>query len=59
MSSSVLISSLEIDRKTIINYNKLFRNYLKNKQLYNKNEKIGGRNKIFEIDESKTGKIKY
>jgi transposase-like protein len=56
---TVLSSSLEIDRKTITKYNKLFRSYLKDKQLYNKREKIGGRNEIVEIDEYKLAKRKY
>lgn len=57
--STILSSSLEIDRKTITKYNKLFRNYLKDKQLYNNKEKIGGRNEIVEIDETKIAKRKY
>jgi transposase-like protein len=57
--STVLSSSLEIDRKTITKYNRLFRIYLKDKQIYNKSKKIGGRNEIVEIDETKIAKRKY
>ena len=46
---------------TFQSYNKIFREYIKNKQLLlgNKNVKIGDRNKIVEeIDESKIAKRK-
>ena len=54
-----MLSSLEIDRKRVTKYNKLFRTYVENKQLYKPSEKIGGRNEIVEIDESKIAKRKY
>lgn len=56
---SSISSSLQVDKNTITMYNKIFRNYLRNKQKFNKNNKIGGRNKIVEIDESKIAKRKY
>jgi transposase-like protein len=52
-------SSLEIDKNTISKYSKIFRKYLKGKQLLNKKNKIGGRNSIVELDETKIGKRKY
>lgn len=52
-------SSLEVDRDTITKYNKLFRKYLSKKQYFSRYRKIGGRNKIVEIDESKIAKRKY
>jgi 16S rRNA G966 N2-methylase RsmD len=58
--SSFIASSLQISKNTVSSYNKIFRKYLKNKQLLgNRNIKIGGRNKIVEIDESKIAKRKY
>ena len=32
---------------------------MKDKQIYNKNRRIGGRNELVEIDESKIAKRKY
>lgn len=52
-------SSLEVDKNTVSSYHKLFRTYLKGKQLLNKKNKIGGRNCIVEIDETKIGRRKY
>jgi hypothetical protein len=48
---SSIYSSLQVDKNTITLYNKLFRKYLRDKQKFNKNNKIGGKNKIVEIDE--------
>jgi len=56
---SFISSSLQIDKNTVSNYNKLFRKYIKNKQLINPKNKIGGRNEIIEIDETKIAKRKY
>jgi hypothetical protein len=56
---SSISSSLQVDKNTITMYNKIFRKYLRDKQKFNKNNKIGGRNKIVEIDESKIAKRKY
>jgi transposase-like protein len=56
---SSIASSLQVDKNTITFYNKLFRTYLKDKQIYSKNKKIGGRNEIVEIDETKIAKRKY
>lgn len=58
-NGSIISSSLEIDKNTVSAYKKLFRTHIKNKQLINKRNKIGGRNKIVEIDETKIGKRKY
>jgi len=57
---SFTASILGISKNTASSYNKLYRIHLKNKQLLgNRNIKIGGRNKIVEIDESKIAKRKY
>jgi hypothetical protein len=56
---SSISSSLQVDKNTITMYNKIFRKYLRDKQKFIKNNKIGGRNKILEIDESKIAKRKY
>jgi hypothetical protein len=56
---SSIASSLQVDRNTITSYNKLFRSYLKDKQVYSRNNKIGGRNTIVELDETKIAKRKY
>lgn len=57
---SFTASTLGISKNTVSSYNKLFRKHLKNKQLLsNRNIKIGGRNKIVEVDESKIAKRKY
>lgn len=57
--SSFISSSLQIDKNTVSRYNKLFRKYIKDKQLMNPRNKIGGRNEIIEIDETKIAKRKY
>lgn len=57
--SSFITSSLQTDKNTVSRYNKLFRKYIKNKQLINPRNKIGGRNEIIEIDETKIAKRKY
>jgi hypothetical protein len=57
--SGSISSSLEIDKNTITSYKRLFRKYLNEKQYFSINRKIGGRNKIVEIDESKIAKRKY
>lgn len=57
--SSFICSSLQIDKNTVSRYNKLFRKYIKDKQLINPKNKIGGRNEIIEIDETKIAKRKY
>ncbi len=58
--SSFIASSLQISKNTVSSYNKTFRKYIKNKQLLsNRSTKIGGRNKIVEIDESKIAKRKH
>jgi transposase-like protein len=56
---SFTASTLGISKNSVSSYNNLFRKHLKNKQLPNMNIKIGGRNKIVEIDESKIAKRKY
>jgi transposase-like protein len=56
---SFTASTLGISRNTVSSYNKLFRKHIKNKQLLNMRIKIGGRNKIVEIDETKIAKRKY
>lgn len=57
--SFFICSSLQIDKNTMSRYNKLFRKYIKDKQLINPENKIGGRNEIIEIDETKIVKRKY
>jgi transposase-like protein len=57
--SSFISSSLQIDKNTVSRYNKIFRKYIKNKQLIKPSNKIGGRNEIVEIDETKIAKRKY
>lgn len=57
-TGSSISSSLEIDKNTVSSYKKIFRTHMKNKQLVNKKTKIGGRNCIVEIDETKIGKRK-
>lgn len=57
--SSFISASLNIDKNTVSSYNKIFRKYLSEKQYFSRNRKIGGRNKIVELDESKIGKRKY
>ena len=57
--SSFISSSLQIDKNTVSRYNKLFRKYIKDKQRMNPRNKIGGRNEIIEIDETKIAKRKY
>src|SRR6478735_2023591 len=57
--SSFISSSLQIDKNTVSRYNKLFRKYIKDKQLIKPSNKIGGRNEIVEIDETKIAKRKY
>lgn len=52
-----IASSLNIDKDTVTFYHKRFRNYINCNT--NKTEKIGGRNKTVEIDETKIGKRKY
>lgn len=56
---SFTASTLGISKNTVSSYNKLFRKHLKNKQLPNMNIKIGGRNTIVEMDETKIAKRKY
>ncbi|KAI8063946.1 hypothetical protein BDF21DRAFT_427850 [Thamnidium elegans] len=57
--SSFISSSLQIDKNTVSRYSKLFRKYIKDKQLIKPRNKIGGRNEIVEIDETKIAKRKY
>ncbi|CAO3648500.1 unnamed protein product [Mucor hiemalis] len=57
--SSFISSSLQIDKNTVSRYNKLFRKYIKDKQLIKPSNKIGGRNEIVEIYETKIAKRKY
>jgi transposase-like protein len=57
--SSFISSSLQISKNTVSSYNKIYRIYIKNKQILNKTNKIGGRNEIVEIDETKIAKRKY
>lgn len=57
--SRSISSSLEIDKNTITSYKRLFRKYLSEKQYFSRNRKIGGKNEIVEIDESKIAKRKY
>lgn len=52
----IISSSLEVNKNTVTAYYKIFREYLEDKQYFNKNRKIGGRNKIVEIDESEIEK---
>jgi hypothetical protein len=54
-----MCSSLQADKNTVSRYNKLFRKYIKDKQLINPKNKIGGRNENIEIDETKIAKRKY
>ena len=58
MPCSSIAATLQINRNTVTNYNKIFRKYLKDKVYFNRNRKIGGRNKIVEIDETKIAKRK-
>ncbi|KAI9243205.1 hypothetical protein BDA99DRAFT_414007, partial [Phascolomyces articulosus] len=58
MPCSSIASILQISKNTVTSYNKIFRNYLKNKIYFSRHRKIGGRNKIVEIDESKIAKRK-
>jgi transposase-like protein len=57
--STFISSSLNIDKNTVTSYNKLFRKYIRNKQLVSPKIKIGGRNTIVEMDETKIAKRKY
>jgi hypothetical protein len=50
-------ASLGISKQTITEYYKIFRKIMKNRNSYLK--KIGGKNDIVEIDESKSCKRKY
>jgi transposase-like protein len=56
---SSIASSLQVDKNTISSYNKVYRTYIKNKMKFNRNSKIGGRNEIVELDETKIAKRKY
>lgn len=58
MPPSSIAATLNISRNTVTSYNRLFRKYLKDKIKFNRNFKIGGRNTIVEIDESKIAKRK-
>lgn len=52
----IISSSLEVNKNTVTAYYRIGRKYLEDKQYFNKNRKIGGRNKIVEIDESEIEK---
>lgn len=58
MPCSSIAATLQISRNTVTSYNRIYRKYLKDKIYFNRNRKIGGRNKIVEIDESKIAKRK-
>ena len=58
MPPSSIAATLNIARNTVTSYNRLFRKYLKDKMKFNKNFKIGGRNKTVEMDETKIAKRK-
>jgi transposase-like protein len=58
-SGSFISSALNIDKNTVVKYKKLFRIYIKNKQLITPDKKIGGKDKIVEMDETKIAKRKY
>jgi transposase-like protein len=59
MPCSSIAATLQLSKNTITLYNRLFRKYLKNKVYFNRNRRIGGRNKTVELDETKIGKRKY
>ena len=59
MPANSIAATLQINPNTVGLYHKIFRTYLKNKVYFNKNIKIGGRNKTVELDETKIGKNKY
>jgi transposase-like protein len=59
MPNSSIATTLKISNNTVTNYNRIFRKYIKDKINFSRNFKIGGRNKIVEIDETKIAKRKY
>jgi transposase-like protein len=58
MPCSSIATTLKISRNTVTSYNRLYRSYIKDKINFNRNFKIGGRNKIVEMDETKIAKRK-
>lgn len=52
-----IASSLNLDKDTIAFYHRIFRNFIDD-NIDNKIERIGGRNKTVEIDETKNWKNK-
>jgi transposase-like protein len=59
VSGSFISSVLNIDKNTIRSYSKLFRKYIKNKQLMTPHRKFGGKGKTIEMDETKICKRKH
>jgi transposase-like protein len=59
VTGTYISSALNIDKNTVVKYKKIFRKYIKNKQLITPDKKIGGKDKIVEMDESKIAKRKY
>jgi len=57
--NTFISSWLNIDKNTVTSYTKLFRKYIKNKELMTPSKRLGGIGKIVEMDETKSAKRKY
>lgn len=59
MPCSSVASYLQLSKNTVTAYHRLFRKYMDDKIYPSGNRKIGGRNKVVEIDKTKISKRKY